>query len=148
MEKDRKRPRAFLLTQTEVQREKQGCDGKQNGRRFCMAHVHHFATRKRNRCARPLDDMNSMAYSWMRGKREVNRTHGQERSKNFFKIILQKIGLKRRKMQKKQVDYSNMRWIGGGSVVWNGRFAGEKMRWVICLPKRKKVQKNKAGAII
>jgi len=45
----------------------------------------------------------------MRGKREVNKTHGQERSKNFFKIILQKIGLKRRKMQKKQVDYSNMR---------------------------------------
>ena len=45
MEKDRKRPRAFLLTKTEVQREKQGCDGKQNGRQFCMAHVHHLLFR-------------------------------------------------------------------------------------------------------
>ena len=151
MEKDRKRPRAFLYNANRSTTLKAGMRWQAEWKAVLYGSCASPPLSQRESGAAMQDLLTTWtvwripecvaSVKWT----ELMVRKGQN---NFFKIILQKIGLKRRKMQKKQVDYSNMRWISGGSVVWNGRFAGEKMRWVICLLKRKKMQKNKAGAII
>ena len=73
---------ALLLSQTEVQRQKQGCNGKQNAEKLSIAHVHHpsFVSQKAGRSrASPLDYADSITqtahrvqYLFCLSEREIN----------------------------------------------------------------------------